>query len=248
MKRKLPFVLIAFVGLSVTVVFAQESRFFMPVEIQKAYENHTRSYDGRPGADYWQNTADYNIKVSIIPGEKRIEGHENVIYHNNSPDEINKLVVRLYGDVFKLGNPRLYPVYKDDITEGVELREVIINGTPYNLDDSKIIQQSGTNISFKLQKPLKPGSDLSFSASWKQKIPAYTKIRTGAYDSTAFFIGYWYPQIAVYDDIFGWDELDYLFRTEFYNNLAYSKMQTWCYRKKRMTGTDRLKIPDYQFK
>ena len=80
--------------------------------------------------------------------------------------------------------------------------------------------QSGTNISFTLDKPLKSGENLTFNVSWKQKIPVYTRVRTGAYDSTSFFVAYWYPQIAVYDDLFGWDRLNYTLRTEFYNNLG----------------------------
>ncbi|KPK87277.1 MAG: hypothetical protein AMS27_02970 [Bacteroides sp. SM23_62_1] len=199
---------------------AQENRFFMPAEIRKAYENGTRSYDGTPGVNYWQNTVNYKIQVTIDPQEKLVKGYEEVVYFNNSPNEINTLVIRLYGDVFKKGNIRAYPVNEKDIDEGVELENIIIEGLAYDLQDQKMTRRSGTNISFTLQKPLKPGSELSFKTSWKQKIPAYSRIRTGAYDSTTFFIAYWYPQIAVYDDIFGWDNLDYTLRTEFYNNLC----------------------------
>jgi len=53
---------------------AQENNLFIPVEIQKAYKNGTRSYDGKPGDNFWQNTADYNIDVKIDPSEKMIIG------------------------------------------------------------------------------------------------------------------------------------------------------------------------------
>lgn len=225
MKKNLIMALLIILGFTIVTSYAQETRFFMPSEIKEAYEKGTRSYDGQPGESYWQNTVDYNIKVNIIPSEKLIDGYEEVVYHNNSPDEINTLVVRLYRDVYKKGNPRgsffsLKAIDDKDIDDGVELVDVVINGISYNLDDRKMTQRSGTNISFILQESLKPGSELSFKVSWKQKIPSYSRVRTGAYDSTTFFIAYWYPQISVYDDIFGWDKLNFTLTTEFYNNLG----------------------------
>jgi Peptidase family M1 domain len=220
MKRNPAILLLALFGFSGIDLTSQETRFFMPVEIQKAYEKNTRSYDGQPGANYWQNTVDYTIRATIVPSEKLIDGSEEVVFYNNSPDEINKLVVRLYQDVYKKGNPRLAPIDERDINEGVELSNVTIDGVSYDLKDPKITQRKATNIFFQLKTPMKTGSKLTFQASWKLKIPAFSRYRTGAYDSTSFFIGYWYPQIAVYDDIFGWDELDYLIRSEFYNNLG----------------------------
>ncbi|MFN2396760.1 MAG: M1 family aminopeptidase, partial [Bacteroidales bacterium] len=90
----------------------------------------------------------------------------------------------------------------------------------YDLNNPKLVQSYGTNLYLTLNEPLLPGSELSFIASWKQKIPSYFNSRTAAYDSSTCFIGYWYPQIAVYDDIFGWDNLNYNIRSEFYNNLG----------------------------
>lgn len=200
--------------------FSQENSLFIPLEIKNAYQKETRSFDGKPGKNYWQNTVDYKIQVTVIPAERLIDGTEEVVYYNNSPDEITKLVVRLYGDVFKKGNTRLLAIDERDLTEGVELKNVVINETSYDLEDLKLVRRNGTNISFILQDTLMPGSELTFKTSWKQKIPAYTTRRMGAYDSTTIFIGYWYPQIAVYDDIFGWDMLNYTFQTEFYNNLG----------------------------
>ncbi|MFN2396761.1 MAG: hypothetical protein ABR597_13865, partial [Bacteroidales bacterium] len=101
------FVLVLFFY-SIVGSYAQETRFFMPSEIKKAYENETRSYDGKPGRNYWQNTADYRIEVSIILSEMLIDGHEEVIFHNNGPDQIETLVVRLYGNALKKGNSRDY--------------------------------------------------------------------------------------------------------------------------------------------
>lgn len=198
---------------------AQETRFFMPREIRQAYENGARSRDGKPGPEYWHNTVDYTIEVEVFPEEKKLAGTETAVYYNNSPDVLDRLVVRLYHDAFRKANPRAFRVRPDDITEGVEISRLAINGQEYSLEQGQGVSKNGTNTTIRLREPLPPGGKLSLEISWSQFIPE-TTVRTGAYDSTSFFIAYWYPQIAVYDDIFGWDELAYDFSTEFYNNLG----------------------------
>ncbi|MEN8120571.1 MAG: M1 family metallopeptidase [Bacteroidota bacterium] len=219
MKTKILLLSIIFILFSNLLLTGQETRFFMPYEIQEAYKKGTRSYDGKPGDKYWQNTVDYKIDVRIKPEEKLIVGKEEITYYNNSPDNLNTIVMRLYYDVYKKGNVRAEALKPKDIGCGVELFGVRINDENIELNNKKTVRRRGTNISFKLKKPLKPGESVNLQLSWKQKLP-YSNGRTGAYDSTTFFIGQWYPQIAVYDDIFGWDRLDYNLRTEFYNNLA----------------------------
>jgi len=218
MQLKMYLMLIVFMVLPF-ITTAQETRFFMPNEIKKAYEEGTRSYDGKPGTKYWQNTADYKINVAIDATEKMIEGKESITYFNNSPDVISTLVIRLYYDVYKKGNSRASALKAEDITNGVELSNVQINGEPYDLKNKRLVGRYGTNISFRLKEPLEAGKSLKVDLNWKQNIP-HTNRRTGIYDSTTFFIGQWYPQIAVYDDIFGWDMLNFTINTEFYNNLA----------------------------
>lgn len=217
-KFNLSLILVLSFGFHSTL-FAQETRFFMPKEIAEAYENGTRSYDGRPGPKYWQNTVDYDIDVEVFPSEKRLEGSETVVYHNNSPDALSSIVIRLYHDLFREANPRAYRVSPEDITEGVELTKIEINGIAYDASNPQMVRRNGTNTIIPLQKALAAGEELEMTISWAQKVPE-TTIRTGAYDSTSFFVAYWYPQVAVYDDVFGWDNLTYDFSAEFYNNLG----------------------------
>lgn len=74
---------------------------FIPLNIQKAFEKGTRSKDGKPGENYWQNSADYNIKIKFDPYEKTIDGSEAIKYFNNSPDSLDQLVIRLYQNFIK---------------------------------------------------------------------------------------------------------------------------------------------------
>lgn len=217
MKSKIILSLLSIV-LTSYIVNAQ-SDLHIPKEIQNAYKNGTRSMDGKPGANYWQNTVDYKINVNVTPETRGIKGTEDVVYTNNSPDELSSIVIRLYYDVFKKGNKRDMQVNGDDIGEGVDIKNVTIDGVEVDLSNEKLADRNGTNLELKLSKPLATGEKVNLSFEWEQKVPLTVR-RTGAIDSTSFFVAYWYPQVAVYDDVFGWDRIDYTFATEFYNNLA----------------------------
>lgn len=197
---------------------AQEKRFFMPKEMQQAYEKGTRSYDGKPGANYWHNTVDYTIKAAINPETRGISGESAITYTNNSPDDLSTIVVRLYNDVYRKGNPRASRVDERDVDDGVTLNMVQVRGDSLDLE-SRSVTRNGTNLFIRLTESLKSGESIDLAINWEQFVP-YTNRRTGVADSTSFFVAYWYPQVAVYDDVFGWDSQDYSFRTEFYNNLA----------------------------
>jgi len=201
------------------IVFAnaQEKRFFVPRELKAAYENGTRSYDGKPGDQYWQNTVDYNIEVEVNPETRELTGSETIVFNNNSPDNLSQLIIRLYHDVFRKGNQRGSSVNTEDVNEGVEISKLTVDGS--EIDMEKNTRRRGTNMIVTLSDPISKQSAATIEVEWKMVIPETTR-RTGAYDSTSFFVAYWYPQIAVYDDLFGWDRLSYDFSTEFYNNLG----------------------------
>lgn len=196
---------------------AQEKRFFVPRELKAAYENGTRSYDGKPGDQYWQNTVDYNIEVEVNPETRELTGSETIVFNNNSPDNLSQLIIRLYHDVFRKGNQRGSSVNTEDVNEGVEISKLTVDGS--EIDMEKNTRRRGTNMIVTLSDPISKQSAATIEVEWKMVIPETTR-RTGAYDSTSFFVAYWYPQIAVYDDLFGWDRLSYDFSTEFYNNLG----------------------------
>ena len=122
----------------VTIILsqAQNSKLYVPREIKQAYKNGTRSYDGKPGDKYWQNTVDYSIQVEVIPEHREISGSEKVIFNNNSPDDLNLLVIRLYHDVFRKGNQRGMKVNESDINQGVEISKLIVAGKEINLYQS----------------------------------------------------------------------------------------------------------------
>jgi hypothetical protein len=219
MKKNLWLLFIATSLFAHQTLFSQQSSLFMPREIKQAYENGTRSYEGKPGAKYWQNLVDYRIEVEVDPASKKLSGSEVITFHNQSPNDLNQVVIRLYHDVFREANPRAMRVATEDVTEGVIISKMLIDGKEFDLEDRRSARRQGTNMTVNLPEPLKAAEKLEMEIDWEQYVPITTR-RTGAYDSTSFFLAYWYPQVAVYDDVFGWDRLSYDFSTEFYNNLG----------------------------
>lgn len=193
----------------------------LPVNFKGAYEKQTRSYDGKPGRNYWQNKSDYIIKAEVTPSEKRINAEETVAYYNNSPDTLDIIVVKLLGDLYRKGNTRDIEISPDAVNEGMKISTAKLNGSEFEITrDNEKPHITGTKLIIPLKEKLLPGAKAELYFKWEVKIPGESQIRMGAYDSTSFFVAYWFPQIAVYDDIDGWDMNDYTGHTETYNDFG----------------------------
>lgn len=202
--------------------FAQEN-LIISKETRNAINKKTRQKNGEPGKKYWQNTSDYFIKASVDAKKGILTGEEKIVYHNNSPDSLKTIVIRLYQDIFKKGANRLAISKVDprDINNGVNISRVAVNKTEFNLSDKKSqIKRRGTLMLIRLNEKLAPKKNIELEIKWDFNIPKYTLLRMGTFDSTSFFLGQWYPQIAVYDDIRGWDTRSYNGMAEFYNDFA----------------------------
>src|SRR5215203_2043152 len=78
--------------------------------IQKAYRSGTRDTSGRPGPNYWQLQTDYSINASLNAETQIITGSETIALHNNSPDALNRVVLRLDHNIFRPRVPRGFSV------------------------------------------------------------------------------------------------------------------------------------------
>ncbi len=215
--RKSLFFLFASLILS-TVTFSQSWNQMIPKEIKKAYQNKTRSVDGTPGPEYWQNHSDYTIEATLNVSKSKLSGHEKVIYHNESPDTLKYIVIRLYQDFYKKGNLRSWKIDESDITGGVKYKNLKVTDIRTGKSIYKYAGPSATNLRIFLSQPLLPGDSLAFETDWSFHIPQKSWNRMGNYGRDNFMIAYWYPQIAVYDDIDGWDVTEFNGITEFYND------------------------------
>ncbi len=194
---------------------AQQSKLFIPTNVQRAIDRGTRTLDGKPGPNYFQNRTNYEIKASFDPRTGVLSGSEIVTLSNNSPDTLKALVVRLYQNLYKPEVMRQTPVELADIgVAGVDVQKVSINGV--EIPAGKLRYRE-TNMIVPIPSKLSPKSSLKMEVSWKVNLPNNTNLRMGRYDSTSYFVAYWYPQIAVYDDIMGWSVEPYTGLYEFYN-------------------------------
>lgn len=201
--------------------FAQTSELFVPRNVQKAFLNKTRSIDGLPGSNYWQNTSDYFMDILFNPTTRLLSGKEKINYSNNSPDTLKEIIVHLYPNFFKKGVVRDFSINTADEGEGVKIEKILYNGTNIDLDQSKKrIIYSGTNLIIKLADPILPFSKAEFTFDWNYILCQGSGVRTGTIDSSTFFIAYFFPHIAVYDDIDGWNDFQYTGGVEFYNDFS----------------------------
>lgn len=199
-----------------------QTKLYIPGNIQKAYGKGTRSFDGKPGPNYWINRSDYTIKAELIPSSRTVNGHAWITFYNNSPDSLNTFAFRLYQDMMKKGSPRDFSVNPLDVTDGIKIDTLIINnnGIDFNSKSYRVVR-TGTNLiiaNYPTKVP--PKGFAKIEVKWSVVIPKETRIRMGAYDENTFFVAYWYPQVVVYDDVDGWDRQEYTGNTEFYNDFG----------------------------
>lgn len=225
--------------------FSQSNELYMSQPVKRAYEKGTRTYSGNPGENYWLNRAEYEIKAGVNPVTKKVEGNLTVKYFNNSPDTLYKIVMRLYPDLFKKGSDRDWAMPPAAINDGVKIKSIFIDDREKNVIDTiGVVTRNSTNMSIKLPEALWPDESIKLSVNWSFYIPQIFPLRAGAYADTSMFVAYWYPQIAVYDDINGWDELSYTGSTEMYNDFSDFDVEITVPKNYVMWATGELQNPE----
>ncbi len=219
MKRSLALAVL-FLGL-VSVLPAQKIPYHMPLNFKNAYDAGTRSMDGTPGPLYWQNRADYRIDVSLDPESRTVSGSETIRYFNNSPASLEYLVVQLLPDLYRKGGARDFDIDFNDASEGVLVEKMTLNGVEVVKNNKgRLMTPKATGMYIYLPDPLKPGDDLTVEVNWSYRLNEKSHYREGVVSKSAFFVAYFYPRIAVFDDIDGWNNWDYSGTAEFYNDFG----------------------------
>jgi len=193
-------------------IFAQQP-LMMPQNIKKAFTNETRSADGKPGKKYWQNHGKYNINVSVAPPSKTVTGTETISYINNSPTPLKTLMFKLILNIHNPGTARQSNASADYLTKGIIIDKYVENGIEQKFGDPR----GQTMQQVRLAKPLATGDSISLSFNWHYELSEESG-REGKLDSTSFFLAYFYPRIAVLDDVHGWDRMNFTDAQEFYND------------------------------
>ncbi|HET6255545.1 MAG TPA: M1 family metallopeptidase [Puia sp.] len=178
----------------------------MPPEIQKAYDNDTRSLSGKPGKKYWQNHGRYRISLTVMPPNNGVRGVEQIIYFNNSPDTLRSLNMKLIMNVHRRGAA--------DSSAWIKVDEILIGGIKTAWNNNEAVT---TNQMVTLPAPLMPHDSIRLDITWHYNL-SRSRGREGIIDSTSFYIAYFYPRVSVYDDYKGWDTQPHTGSLEFYND------------------------------
>jgi hypothetical protein len=111
-----------------------DGELYVPREIQATYDKATRSRDGRPGPNYWQNHSVHTMRINVSPPSKRIEGDQEIVYTNNSPDVLDQIIFRLYLNSHQPEAMRDRSYKPEFLTRGIEITEFSIENPVYPLD------------------------------------------------------------------------------------------------------------------
>ncbi|WBO21134.1 M1 family metallopeptidase [Sphingomonas abietis] len=193
--------------------------------------NAVRSGSGQPGPSWWQNRADYQIHATLDTAAHALSGEEAISYTNNSPDTLDVLWLQLDQNMYRPHSRShaadgAVPRRGDGSTDGYTIERVEVEQGGRRVAVPTV--ESDTRLQIRLPAPLAgKGGKITVHLSYRFVIPgafggrmAWGKVKDGAiYD-----LAQWYPRMAVYDDVRGWDTLPYLAQ-EFY--LDYGDFDYW---------------------
>ncbi|MEJ2204200.1 MAG: M1 family metallopeptidase [Gemmatimonadota bacterium] len=204
--------------------------------IRRAFEAGTRDSTGMPGPAYWQLRTDYTIEARLDPSSQILTGGETVLVHNTSPSALSEILLRLDHNIFRPTTPLGFSV-PAEVTEGMVVTGLRVNGEDVDLDAAPDprrrqgapaelgvagLDQTVARIS--LEEPVEAGATATLEIEWHTRLPGGPDGRghrmTQRWADTLFQPTQWFPRVAKYDDLRGWDTNVYLGPAEFYNNFG----------------------------
>ncbi|HET8650279.1 MAG TPA: M1 family metallopeptidase [Gemmatimonadales bacterium] len=193
---------------------------FRPLDLPTP--NSYRTGSGRPGPDYWQQRVDYRIAATLDTATQTIHGRETIHYVNNSPDSLPYLWFFVEQNICapnsitnQLDQPPLvflsstFDFSCQGFAGGGTLEQLRSGGKDLKLE------RYGTTMRVELPAPVAPGATVDIEAAWHFRVPPYGAGRMGR-DGSLYEVAQWYPRLAVYDDIHGWNHEPYIGAGEFY--------------------------------
>ncbi|WP_100614232.1 M1 family metallopeptidase [Confluentibacter citreus] len=207
---------------------------FRQLDEEFASPNQFRTASGAPGPAYYQQQADYKMDIVLDDKNTKLSGFETITYTNNSPDELKYLWVQLDQNkrsknsqtplIESTGfDPYIFPdkfvenYLKDPFDGGFNIEEVKdTNGTALKY------MVNNTMMRVELPKPMKTGDKFSFNVKWWYNINDHVPLRDrSGYEyfpkdgNRVYVIGQFYPRMAVYNDVEGWQNMQFFGNDEF---------------------------------
>src|SRR5438034_5594026 len=199
-----------------------DSSPFRPLALPPA--TPVRSASGAPGPRYWQQRADYSLEATLDTAANVLRGTGRIYYVNRSPETLDYVWVQLDQNIFgpnsisrALNQPPLlfaggvvFDFSAKGFVGGITVDRFAAGGA------QRTTKVFGTMMRVGLPRPLGPDLGITFDIAWHFPIPPYGGGRMGRVGSRFYELGQWYPRMAVYDDVHGWNTLPSLGAGEFY--------------------------------
>ncbi|HED65817.1 MAG TPA: M1 family peptidase [Planctomycetes bacterium] len=200
----------------------EDTTIFSPLDLPTP--NRIRTASGAPGPDYWQQRVDYSIQASLDPETRTVTATEHVTYHNASPDALEYIWLNVEQNAFredsiaaKVGTTTAIGMSQAE-GEGTTIHSITSGGQPLE------IHVYDTLARVEMPTPIAAdGGIFSFDVSWEFTIPEKVFRRFGIREfeqGKMYEIAQWFPAVAVYDDVYGWNTLPYIGTGEFYQNFG----------------------------
>ena len=196
--------------------------------------NEQRTGSGAPGHQYWQQKVDYAIDVELDDANQRIIAAETITYLNNSPDTLTYLWLQLDQNRFRADSDDLLTRTAPNMTEGVAINAMeayLRDHKKYGHNITAVKDATGAPLAYTivktmmridLKEPLKPGQSIAFSVNWNYFVPLGKAMdgrggleffeKDGNYQ---YAITQWFPRLAAYTDVNGWQHKQFLGQGEF---------------------------------
>jgi hypothetical protein len=209
-----------------------DTGIFSPLPLPPATD--TRSAIGAPGPKYWEQRVDYSIKATLDTAAKRLAGTEVIRYTNHSPDTLRYVWMQVDQNLFRPGSvgSLLFASESrfggagfqggfdiDSITESIGAPLMKAGKTKAPKTAGKVVplkwRVDDTMMYVELAAPLAPGATAVLDVKYAFNVPEHGADRMGR-EGPLYEIAQWYPRMAVYDDVHGWNTDQYLGQGEFY--------------------------------
>ncbi len=191
-----------------------------------------REGSGQPGPRYWQQRADYVIRAALDTAAHTITGRETIRYTNNSPDTLRYLWLQVDQNIYRTDsrgaaiNPTDARFAGAGFVGGYTIEsfgEVLAGPRTARGPTTRVeplhTTVNSTMLRAELDRPLAPGRTITLDVAYHFQVPEHGSDRMGRKQYPGgwlYEIAQWYPRMAVYDDVRGWNTEQYLGQGEFY--------------------------------
>ena len=228
--------LILLLFITIGVVVGQDSfegRKFEQMGTMLPTPNAYRNASGSPGHAYWQQQADYVMEVEIDEDKQTLSGFEKITYTNNSPEPLSYLWLQLEQNMRNVDSDT-YSTSTSSISQDISARRLkSIKGHNYDLGFNvlEVKDSKGEELPYNinktmmrvdLDKPIASGEQFIFTVKWNYNINNRKEVRGRSGmeyfpddDNWVYAIAQFFPRMAVYDDVNGWQNKQFLGRGEF---------------------------------